>query len=392
MSAPLSQDQALQEAQDRRFMAAAIRMGTRGLGCTAPNPAVGCLIVDPDGPTVLARGVTRSGGRPHAEAVALEKAGARARGATAYVTLEPCAHHGRTPPCAEALAAAGLARVVVGIGDPDPRVAGKGIAKLKAAGIAVTEGVLAEAARDLTMGFLSRVSRRRPMVTVKLASSMDGRIAAPGGVSQWITGPTARAHGHGLRASHDAILVGTTTAIVDNPRLTCRLPGLEQRSPIRIVTDGGLRVPLTHSLVASARDIPTWVLTAPDAAPARRRALEGAGVTVLTVPRRPGQGLDLNAALALLADRGMTRLLVEGGATLVASLIADGCVDRLYWYRAPMVLGGNGIAAIGGLDVAHPRMAPGFVLRSTRRLGPDTLEIFQPAGAGRVDRERGPSR
>lgn len=371
-------DAASQEAMDRRFMAAAVRVGSRGLGRTAPNPSVGCVIVDPAGPTVLARACTGDGGRPHAETQALALAGSRARGATAYVTLEPCAHQGKTPPCADALVAAGLARVVVGITDPDPRVGGRGIAKLKDAGIVVTDGVLAEDAHALTQGFLSRVSRRRPLMTVKIAASLDGRIAAAGGVSQWITGPTARAHGHGLRASHDAILIGTTTAILDNPRLTCRLPGLEQCSPIRIVTDGGLRLPLTHALIATARETPTWILAAPDASTDRRKALESAGVTVLPVPRREGRGVDLKAALALLADRGLTRVLVEGGATLVASLFAEQGVDRVYWYRAPLLLGGNGIPAVGGLDVAHPRMAPGFVLRERRRLGPDTLEIFEP--------------
>ncbi len=368
-----------QEARDRRFMALAMRLGARGLGTTAPNPSVGCVLVAPETGEILARSTTGRGGRPHAEALALAEAGSKARGATAYVTLEPCAHHGKTPPCAEALIAAGVARVVYAVGDPDPRVAGRGAEKLKAAGLAVTEGICAAEGQRLAQGFFSRVTKARPMVTVKLASSLDGRIAAQGGVSQWITGPAARAHGHGLRARHDAIMVGAKTAILDNPQLTCRLPGLEARSPIRVVTDGQLRLPLTHTLIATASQTPTWVLTSEEADPARVRAFQNASAVVLPVRRDKTGGLDLKAALAVLAERGLTRLMVEGGAGLVASLVAADMVDWLYWYRAPVLLGANGVPGVGGLDVANPRSGPRFVVRDRRALGEDVLDCFERA-------------
>src|SRR5438093_45669 len=250
-------------------MLAALALARRGLGNVWPNPAVGCIIVK-DG-RVAGRGWTQPGGRPHAETEALARAGEAARGATAYVSLEPCSHWGRTPPCADALIAAGVRRVVVALEDPDPRVAGSGLARLRAAGIAVETGLGAAAAAEINAGFFQRVRFGRPLVTLKLASSLDGRIATASGESRWITGPPARDHAHLLRATHDAILVGTGTVLADDPQLTCRLPGLARRSPVRVVIDRHLRIPPSARLIAEARQVPTWVVTFGSADSGRQR-------------------------------------------------------------------------------------------------------------------------
>ena len=260
-------------------MRAALAMGRRGLGNTWPNPAVGCVILK-DG-HVVGRGWTQAGGRPHAETEALARAGEAARGATAYVTLEPCCHWGKTPPCADALIAAGLSRVVAAVEDPDPRVAGAGLARLRAAGLSVESGVCEAEAAELNAGFFQRVHTGRPLVTLKLAASLDGRIAAASGESRWITGEIARERVHLLRAEHDAVLVGTGTALADDPQLTCRLPGMASRSPVRIVMDRDLRLPRTAHLVAEARRAATWVLTSGSANTERLAALRAAGVEVI---------------------------------------------------------------------------------------------------------------
>ena len=265
-----------------------------------PNPAVGCVIVRDD--RVVGRGWTQPGGRPHAETEALARAGAAAEGATAYVTLEPCCHWGRTPPCADALIAAGVARVVVAVEDPDPRVAGGGIARLRAAGIAVEAGLGAAEAAEINAGFFLRVRHGRPLVTLKLATSLDGRIATPIGESRWITGPAARERAHLLRATHDAILVGTGTVIADDPQLTCRLPGLADHSPVRVALDRQLRIPLEAHLIAEARQVPTWVVTLTSADPARQQALRDAGVIVIAAEPDAAGHIDLARALACSAS------------------------------------------------------------------------------------------
>src|SRR5579864_840444 len=264
---------------DLHAMRAALALARRGLGTVWPNPAVGCVILK-DG-RVVGRGWTQKGGRPHAETEALARASEAAKGATAYVSLEPCSHHGRTPPCAEALVAAGVARVVAAVEDPDPRVSGSGIARLKAAMIAVETGVCAADAEEVNAGFFCRVEHRRPLVTLKLATSLDGRIATASGESRWITGLAARERAHLLRATHDAVLVGTGTALADDPQLTCRLPGLENRSPVRIVIDRHLRLPVTLHLLAEADQVRTWVATLASADPARQGALTKVGIKIV---------------------------------------------------------------------------------------------------------------
>lgn len=358
-------------ALDIRHMRHALRLAARALGTAAPNPAVGCVLVGPDG-RIVGRGFTRAGGRPHAETVALKAAGARARGATAYVTLEPCAHHGQTPPCADALVEAGVARVVAAVEDPDPRVSGKGLERLRAAGIAIDNGVLAREAAALNAGFFLKVREARPLVTLKIAQSLDGRIATSSGESRWITGPEARAYGHLLRARHDAILVGIETALADDPELTCRLPGLEERSPLRVVLDSRLRLSEWSKLAQSARERPTLVFTT--AAPGG--PLAAAGVEILRVQRDARGRPEIGAVLRELAGRGITRLLVEGGAGVHASFLDRGFADRLEIFTAPTLLGGAGHPAIGALAALALEEAPRFSRVGRLRLGADLLESF----------------
>lgn len=350
-------------------MQLALSLAQRGLGRVWPNPAVGCVIVDGDG-HVAGRGWTQGGGRPHAETETLRQAGARARGATAYVSLEPCAHQGQTGPCAQALIDAGIARVVSAIEDPDPRVAGKGHEMLSAAGVTVRTSVLADQAKELNEGFFSRVGRGRPFVTLKLATTLDGKIALSSGESRWITGERARAHTHVERARHDAVLVGIGTALADDPQLTSRLAGM--RSAVRIVIDSKARLPMSSKLASTAKVTPVWVVSAVGS-----DALQHAGVNVIQVPA-VAQGVDLASAMNALGAQGLTRVLVEGGATLSSALLKLGLVDRLLWYRAPSLMG-EGISAVTSLGTSAINDLPRFVREGTIRLGEDTLETYRPA-------------
>jgi len=358
---------------DAMHMGAALALARRGLGNTWPNPSVGCVIARNG--RVVGRAVTAPGGRPHAEPQALAMAGEAARGATAYVTLEPCCHHGRTPPCADALIAAGIARVVIGARDPDPRVDGQGVARLRAARIEVEEGVLSKEANEVLGGFRQRVTTGRPLVTLKLASTLDGRIATHAGESRWITGPSARREAHALRARHDAILVGVGTVLADDPDLTCRLPGGRPTPVVRIVADSHLRTPLTARLIVTARETPTWVLLRAGADPDRRRALADVGVHLFEVGGAPS-GVDLHAALRALGDEGITRLLVEGGAQIAAALLRDGLVDRIAWFHAPAIMGGDGWPSVQPFGIDRLEAMPRFVRRQVMPLGGDMLSEF----------------
>jgi diaminohydroxyphosphoribosylaminopyrimidine deaminase/5-amino-6-(5-phosphoribosylamino)uracil reductase len=325
---------------------------------------------------VVGRGWTARGGRPHAETVALAQAGAGAAAATAYVTLEPCSHHGKTGPCADALIAAGVSRVVIAIEDPDPRVSGRGVERLRQAGLDVEIGCCAEAAAEINAGFFHRIVDERPLVTLKVASSLDGGIATHSGESQWITGVAARTAGHRLRAESDAILVGSGTALADNPDLTCRLPGLEDRSPVRLVLDGHLRLPLTAKLVITAARRPTWLITMLGNDPDRLRAFVDCGVDVIEVPRAGNGKINLTEAFRLLAQCGLTRVLVEGGAHLAAALLQRNLVDRLAWFRAPLLLGGDAIPAVISFGVDRLAAAPRFKRLSVAELGDDMFEYL----------------
>ena len=356
---------------DERYMTLALGLARRGLGRVWPNPAVGCVIVDPAG-HVVGRGWTQDGGRPHAETEALRAAGAKARGATAYASLEPCSHHGNTGPCAQALIDAGVARVVSAVEDPNPRVSGAGHAMLKAAGVALRTNLLARQAEDVNSGFFSRLKRGRPHVTLKLATTLDGKIALPAGESRWITGDRARAHVHLLRARHDAVMIGIGSALADDPELTCRLPGVDASRLVRIVADTKARLPATSKLARSAASQPVWLLTSPTADTA---VLRQTGVKCIAVPQTQS-GIDLSAALKALAVEGLTHVLVEGGAALAASLLKAKLVDRLLWYRAPSVMG-DGVAAVASLGLTGLGDMPRFRHEETIRLGEDVLESYR---------------
>ena len=343
---------------DRRFMDLALRLAERGLGRTWPNPPVGCVIAR-DG-KIVGRGWTQPPPGHHAEVEALNRAGSLALGATAYVTLEPCCHYGRTPPCTMALIHGGIRRVVVAAMDPFPRVDGRGVDQLRQAGIQVDVGLMQAEAEALNAGFLMHVTEKRPMVTLKLATSLDGKIATGTGESQWITGDHARASGHRLRAVHDAILVGSGTALLDDPTLTCRLPGLEGQSPVRVVLDGRCRLPLNSRLVQTADQIPVWLITSSDAPSDAVTERRQAGIEIISIDTDARGQLDLAMALAVLVERGITRLLVEGGAGVAASLLRAKLVDRLVWYQAPKIIGGDGKPAIEALSVDPLRNAPTF--------------------------------
>ncbi len=354
-------------------MALALSLGRRGQGQTWPNPAVGCVIVKQG--RIVGRGWTAPGGRPHAEPQALARAGSAARGATAYVSLEPCAHHGRTPPCADALIAAGIARVVAPVQDSDPRVEGRGFARLRAAGVEVTKGVMAaEAARDLA-GFFLRIRQGRPRITLKLATSFDGRIATATGDSQWITGPLARRYVHALRARHDAVMVGAGTARADDPSLTVRGLGIT-RQPVRIVVSRRLDLPLTGILARTARDTPVWLCHGPNADPRLIEAWDGLGARLIPCDVQAGQ-IDPTALLQALGEAGLTSVFCEGGGALAASLIAAGLVDELIGMTAGVLIGAEGRPGLAALGIAKLVQAPRFELCETRRLGPDVLHRWQ---------------
>ena len=358
-------------------MARALSLGARGLGQVWPNPAVGCILVNKG--RVVGRGWTQPGGRPHAEAMALAMAGAAARGATAYVTLEPCAHHGKTPPCADALAAAGVARVVTAHEDPDPRTAGQGHARLAAAGIPFETNVMSEAAARAHAGFFSRVREGRPLLTLKLASSLDGRIATASGESKWITGPAARHSVQGLRASHDAVLVGAGTARADDPALTLRgYP--ERRPPVRVVVSRHLDLPEDSQLARTARDVPLWLCHGPDVSAARREAWTATGAKLIKVPLGADRHPDPAAMLAKLGARGLTRVLCEGGGMLAASLVSAGLADRLVSFTAGLALGAEGQPALGPLGLSALSEAPRYVLEDERKVGPDLMAVWARDG------------
>lgn len=351
--------------QDTRYMALALSLGRRGQGRVWPNPAVGCVIVQGD--RIVGRGWTQPGGRPHAEPVALAQAGDLARGATAYVTLEPCAHHGKTPPCADALIAAGVSRVVAALQDSDPRVSGQGFARLRAAGITVETGVLAyEAARDLA-GFFLRTEQGRPFVTLKLANSFDGRIATATGHSQWITGPESRRAVHMMRARHDAVMVGAGTARADDPSLTVRDLGIDAQ-PVRVVVSRHLDLPLQSKLALSATDIPVWLCHGRSADRARLQAWEGLGARLVPCDLK-GVQLDTHDLLQQLGHAGLTRVFCEGGGALAASLIADDLVDELIGFTAGLAIGAEGLPGVGALGLGRLTEATRYELIEVTRIG-----------------------
>ncbi|GLS33430.1 diaminohydroxyphosphoribosylaminopyrimidine deaminase [Mesorhizobium albiziae] len=373
VSTPASAEQ---EAADRRFMAAAIRLAQKNSGRTSTNPSVGTLVVRDDGagPVIVGSGVTAIGGRPHAETEALAEAGELARGATAYVTLEPCAHHGRTPPCANALVSAGIVRVVGAASDPDPRVSGRGYAILRAAGVEVVERVLADEAAERIAGYLVRSLQKRPEVTLKLAVSADGMIGRLGEGQVAITGAVARRQVRLMRAASDAILVGIGTALADDPELTVRLPGLEGRSPARIVLDREARLSPASKLATTARSVPVLAAVGLDADAARKSALEALGVKFLATETYEGR-IALPELLEDLAALGMSSLMVEGGAETARNFLDEGLVDRIALFTGPGTVGAGGI--VSPLDRNH--IPDGFRLVREARFGDDALAEWTKA-------------
>ncbi|WP_417694890.1 bifunctional diaminohydroxyphosphoribosylaminopyrimidine deaminase/5-amino-6-(5-phosphoribosylamino)uracil reductase RibD [Roseibium sp.] len=370
-------------ADDRRFMLAAARFARRGLGRVWPNPSVGALVVRQEGgakSVVVGRGVTGLPGTGHAEARALAQAGELARGATCYVTLEPCSHFGRTPPCSLALVEAGVGRVVIGIEDPNPRVSGRGITILREAGIEVVVGVGRDVCEDLHAGFVSRISRHRPLVSLKMAVSADGGIgrrgAEPGQEQIHLTGAMTNAHVHAMRAGSDAILIGVGTALADDPSLTCRLPGMKGRSPIRVVLDSKGRLPLISNLVKTAADVPVWLVTTPQSDPNYLEQLIAAGVLVIKVPQDAVGNIDPGVALAALSARGITSVLVEGGAKVAASFEQAGLLDRLHLIRSAKVIGEGRLGPFDEISLESVLNDPSYARHGEGQWGSDRFEIY----------------
>ena len=359
------------QADDERFMRLALALGRRNLGHTWPNPSVGAVIVK-DG-VVIARGWTQEGGRPHAEVEALRRAKKATQGATMYVALEPCSHQGKTPPCADAIIRAGIARVVSAMEDPNPEVAGQGHERLRARGIIVEVGLGAEEAQRIHVGHIMRVTKGRPHVTVKLAISADGKAGLAGRRPAVISGEAARERVFQIRAANDAILVGIGTILSDDPQLTCRLPGMFERSPVRVVLDEDLRVPLATSVVATVRETPTWVFASHRASTMAEEILQQKGCKVFRVGEVDGR-LDLNQILKALADQGITRCLVEGGPTVASSFVAANLVDEAILVRGEKTIGDTGIGPLEGMPLEA--MTGRLTLRGSEKLATDTIEKF----------------
>lgn len=361
---------------DETFMAHALTLGRRGLGRVWPNPAVGAVIVNQG--RIVGRGWTAPGGRPHAEPQALAQAGDRARGATAYVTLEPCSHHGQTAPCAQALIDAGVARVVTALTDPDPRVSGQGHEMLRAAGISVTGDIGADQARWDQEGFLRRVTQGRPMVTLKLATSFDGRIATASGDSKWITGPASRRAVHAMRARHDAVLVGGGTARADDPMLNVRDLGMAHQ-PVRVVASRKLDIEPDCALVRSAEQAPLWICHGDDVDPDQMTKFESLGVVCVPCEAK-GRLLDLDSMFKALGARGLTRIFCEGGGAMAASLLQLDLVDRLVGMTAGVTIGAEGVPVFGALGLGALSEAPRFTLRDVTQIGGDVCHEWTRAG------------
>jgi diaminohydroxyphosphoribosylaminopyrimidine deaminase/5-amino-6-(5-phosphoribosylamino)uracil reductase len=372
MSLPAEPIVADAAAEDARFMSLAFTLGRRGLGNTWPNPAVGAVIVKDN--VIVGRGWTQSGGRPHAEVEALRHAKKAAQSATLYVTLEPCSHQGQTPPCADAIIKAGIARVVSALEDPNPEVAGKGHERLRAKGITVDIGLGADEARRVHAGHIMRVTNSRPYVLLKLAVSADGKAGLAGRKPAAITGEAARVRVFQMRAASDAIMVGIGTVLSDNPQLTCRLPGMFERSPVRVVLDAKLKLPLATSVVATVRETPTWVFTSSKPSAIAEEILQQKGCKVFRVSDVDGR-LDLEEVLKVLAGQGITRLMVEGGPKVAGAIAAAGLVDEVALLRGEKTIGANGIEPLEGMPLN------GFTgqlhARGSEKLGPDMLEIFE---------------
>lgn len=360
---------------DRHFMRVALSLSRRGLGNVWPNPAVGCVLVSKSG-NIVGRGWTKPGGRPHAERVALDQAGTNAAGATAYVTLEPCSHFGKSPPCVLGLIEGGVSRVVSALEDPDPRVSGRGHQMLQDAGISVDTGLMAEAARYHNAGFLSRIMHDRPLITLKLAGSLDGRSSLANGKSQWITGSRARQQGHWFRANHDAIMIGADTAIADNPDLRCRIAGRQNSSPVRIVLDRQAKVSAECILAQTADETPTWVVVDLQHLAKAREVFSKTAVKVLSARCIDGH-FDLHNVLHILAEQGLTRVLVESGGRLAGALLQKQVVDRVVHFQAPGIIGADGKGIVGDMHLQDLTQMYRFSRHRVENVGQDLMISYE---------------
>jgi len=364
---------------DRRNMLKAVELSRRGLGATAENPPVGCVIVSQE--TVVGRGFTATGGRPHAETIALAQAGGEALGATAYVTLEPCFHHGQTPPCSQALINAGIARVVCAVEDPDDRVSGKGLAQLRSHNIEVSTGVCRTQATKVLAGYLSRKRLNKPLVLLKLAISADEKLATNDPGKRWITGPLARDRAHLMRSQCDAIVVGVDTVIEDDPDLTCRLNGLQHLSPIRVIMDTKLRTPIISRLVQSAGEVPVMIACSQDVEIEQSLKLFEKGVEIIPCADKAGR-VDLIDLLAKLADHGVNRVLFEGGAKIAATLIENHLIDHLAIFKAPHKIGEKGTPAFASTTLKQVTKQLSLVEDYKLDVGGDQLTLYHRAIEG----------
>ena len=360
---------------DAKWMEIALRLADRNIGNVCPNPAVGCLIVNDN--RIVGRGWTQAGGRPHAEVMALEQAGEKSIGATVYTTLEPCSHYGKTPPCSDALISARIKRLVGAVKDPDPRVDGKGFSKLRDAGIEVVEGILESKAIELNRGFIARVTKKLPFVTLKMAMSIDSRIATRTGDSKWITGEKARYSSHFLRSKHDAILTGIGTVLADNPILNTRICGLENRSPTRIIMDSKLSLPIDSQIVSTATEYKTIIFTTGAAEKSKKKHIESFGLQVVTLTGNKSGRVSLIETLEFLAAKGINSVLIEGGGILSTEFLKSDLIDELLVYRAPIILGGDGRAAVEGLGVSDLSAGVAFERTGIASIGTDLMETYK---------------
>ena len=354
-------------------MSIALALGRRGLGRTWPNPSVGCVIVREG--QIVGTGCTGDGGRPHAEVIALRQAGSLAKGATAYVTLEPCSHYGETPPCSQTMIDAGIYRVVGAMNDKDPRVDGQGFEMLRHAGVEVATGVACEEAEEDHRGFFKRIMKNCPYITLKMAASFDGHIATASGQSQWITAPPARRFVHALRARHDAVMVGGGTVRSDNPMLNVRGLGIDHKT-VRVIVTRKLDLPKESALAESITELPLWLCHGPDA-PDERIQFWGALGAQLIACRLKAQMIDVAHMMQGLANQGLTRVFCEGGGALAASLIDAQCVDELIGFNAGLVIGAEGQPSIAALGIENLFEAPRFTLKTIQKIGPDIMHVWK---------------
>ncbi|MEE2746348.1 MAG: bifunctional diaminohydroxyphosphoribosylaminopyrimidine deaminase/5-amino-6-(5-phosphoribosylamino)uracil reductase RibD [Pseudomonadota bacterium] len=370
-----SPDKLLDQESVKSYMSLALSLAERGRGETWPNPAVGCVIVNND--QIVGRGWTQPGGRPHAETMAIKQAGIRAKNASVFVTLEPCSHQGETAPCAEAIISAGIKNVYVACLDPDYRVSGSGLEMLRQANIKVQSGISEKLGKNKIEGYLARQEFGRPTVTVKLATTLDGKIATKHHQSKWITGESALAFSHMLRSKHDSIMVGSGTIIADDPQLTCRLPGITNVRRPRIILDGRLRLPTSSHLMSNVAEAPIWLVTDNEVPEKKIMRYSRMGIEIIQLESKSNIGFNLFSLLEVLGNRGLNSVLVEGGQLLATSFMEANLVDSLAWFHAPKIIGDDGLSSIGSLKVELMSQVHKYEIEYSKELNGDHLTMMR---------------